>query len=200
MSNTFTTKQGLIKPTPGTGDLVDITELNQNADKLDQNTPNFVCTSSTRPGIPFIGMKIFETDTKQEGTWNGTSWIGIRNIYGVGLTYGAISPSVYTDNKGWWLAQNGMVFFHTRVYVGNPNGASGNVTTQVPENAGAPQPATITALPNIIATGMMIPASSALVPVAIGRTGLVYDMKNGNQLTLVAAVGDLLEFAGFYAY
>ncbi len=35
----------------------------------------FVCTSSTRPGSPFQGQQIYETDTKATGYWNGTAWV-----------------------------------------------------------------------------------------------------------------------------
>ena len=33
-----------------------------------------VCTSTTRPTAPYTGQKIFETDTKNELTWDGSAW------------------------------------------------------------------------------------------------------------------------------
>ena len=33
-----------------------------------------VCTSTTRPVSPYVGQKIFETNTKNELTWDGTAW------------------------------------------------------------------------------------------------------------------------------
>jgi hypothetical protein len=34
-----------------------------------------VCTSSTRPTVPYVGQLIFETDTNRLSVWNGSSWI-----------------------------------------------------------------------------------------------------------------------------
>jgi len=34
-----------------------------------------ICTSSTRPGSPFEGQQIYETDTKRSWTYNGSQWI-----------------------------------------------------------------------------------------------------------------------------
>jgi hypothetical protein len=33
-----------------------------------------VCTSTTRPASPFVGQTIYETDTKTNFVWNGSSW------------------------------------------------------------------------------------------------------------------------------
>jgi hypothetical protein len=33
-----------------------------------------VCTSTTRPTAPYAGQKIYETDTKNELTWDGSAW------------------------------------------------------------------------------------------------------------------------------
>ena len=34
-----------------------------------------VCTSSTRPAVPFEGQMIYETDTDKVLVWNGTAWL-----------------------------------------------------------------------------------------------------------------------------
>lgn len=61
---TFTTKLGLRKPA-GT-DLVTVTtDLNASMDLLDTAVDR-ICTSSTRPSTPFVGMKAFETDTTRQ--------------------------------------------------------------------------------------------------------------------------------------
>ena len=63
---TFTTRLGLRKPnpTPVTGDLVDVMlDINNNMDIIDAALNN-ICTSSTRPSSPFVGMPAFETDTQ----------------------------------------------------------------------------------------------------------------------------------------
>lgn len=38
-------------------------------------TGTIICTSSTRPGSPFEGQKIWETDTSKEYTYTGSAWI-----------------------------------------------------------------------------------------------------------------------------
>jgi hypothetical protein len=37
-------------------------------------TGTIICTSTTRPASPFVGQKIYETDTKKELTYDGASW------------------------------------------------------------------------------------------------------------------------------
>lgn len=39
-----------------------------------------VCTSTTRPAVPFDGQTISETDTDQLKVYNGTSWIGVGGL------------------------------------------------------------------------------------------------------------------------
>ena len=34
-----------------------------------------VCTSSTRPTVPYTGQLIYETDTGKVASWNGSSWV-----------------------------------------------------------------------------------------------------------------------------
>lgn len=60
---TFTTRFGLRKPA-GT-DLVTVTtDINASMDKLDALIDTS-CTSSTRPSTPFVGQRIWETDTNR---------------------------------------------------------------------------------------------------------------------------------------
>lgn len=37
-----------------------------------------VCTSTTRPSSPFDGQTIYETNTDNYMTWNGSAWVGMR--------------------------------------------------------------------------------------------------------------------------
>ena len=39
-----------------------------------------VCTSSTRPAVPFEGQMIYETDTDKVLVWNGTAWYPNWNL------------------------------------------------------------------------------------------------------------------------
>jgi hypothetical protein len=45
----------------------------------------FQCTSATRPSAPsvapYIGMRIFETDTNRELRWNGSTWVSHLEPY-----------------------------------------------------------------------------------------------------------------------
>lgn len=38
-----------------------------------------VCTSTTRPSVPYTGQLIYETDTNKLSVWNGSSWIYIAD-------------------------------------------------------------------------------------------------------------------------
>ena len=69
---TSTTKLGLTKP--DFVDVVDITDLNNNADKLDSAIGSTIVTSTTRPSTPFTGQVIFETDTELSFVWDGSAW------------------------------------------------------------------------------------------------------------------------------
>jgi hypothetical protein len=69
---TTTTKLGLIKP--DFVDVVDIADLNSNADDLDAAAGMTLVTSATRPGSPWTGQIIFETDTELSFVWDGATW------------------------------------------------------------------------------------------------------------------------------
>lgn len=74
---TTTTRFGLRKPDPDplTGDFVDAqADLNDNWDNLDGKLGFIPCTSGARPGSPFDGMAIRETDTGNAYVYNGTTW------------------------------------------------------------------------------------------------------------------------------
>jgi hypothetical protein len=75
---TSTTKLGLIKP--DFTDVVDITDLNSNADDIDAAVGATIVTSTTRPTVPFAGQTIFETDTDSTLVWNGTAWKEVSSI------------------------------------------------------------------------------------------------------------------------
>lgn len=69
----FTSRAALRKPT--VGEFVDVGDLNANMDKVDEfAVGKKLCTSTTRPATPWVGMEIFETDTKAYGLWTGAEW------------------------------------------------------------------------------------------------------------------------------
>jgi len=62
-----------------------------------------VCTSTTRPGSPYNGQVIYETDTKQTLVWQGSAWVmltdadtppGLELIKSVSVGSGVTSISV----------------------------------------------------------------------------------------------------------
>lgn len=73
----LTTRLKLKKPdgNPETGDYLDVDVLNQNADKVDSVISFTMCSSTTRPGVPFQGQAILETDTGKAYVWGGSSWL-----------------------------------------------------------------------------------------------------------------------------
>jgi hypothetical protein len=75
---TNTTKLGLIKP--DFTDVVDVTDLNSNADDIDAAVGATIVTSTTRPTVPFAGQTIFETDTESTLVWSGTAWKEVSSL------------------------------------------------------------------------------------------------------------------------
>ncbi len=74
MSETTTTRLGLTKPVPGSGEPVDLADhINGNLDKVDAAIGFAPVTSATRPVVPFDGQAIRETDTGRIFYHNGSS-------------------------------------------------------------------------------------------------------------------------------
>jgi hypothetical protein len=83
---TSTTRLALRKPDPNptTGDFVDVAaDLSANWDKIDAAIGATICTSGTRPGAPWDGQVIRETDTRRIAIWNNTQaiWQSINGAY-----------------------------------------------------------------------------------------------------------------------
>ena len=104
---TTTTIWGFRKPADA--DDVDVdADLNDMLDDLDSNLGVLFCTSSTRPGAPVAGQRIYETDTRRGYMWTGTIWL---QQWGppawFNLTYAAtVSPSML-DGKRFRLVMTG---------------------------------------------------------------------------------------------
>lgn len=71
--------------------------------KLDGFPGEFLCTSATRPtwGTAQAGMRIFETDTRREVVWSGTTW-----------REPLLTPPVWTG----WLRPNVTMAANTNVF------------------------------------------------------------------------------------
>lgn len=78
---TNTARLGLIKPATS-GEAVDVSQLNTNADTIDQHIGFRQVTSGTRPATPFRGLMIEETDTGKLLWWNGVTWKAIKEDSG----------------------------------------------------------------------------------------------------------------------
>jgi hypothetical protein len=105
-----------------------------------------VCTSSTRPGSPFEGQSIYETDTDLVRSWNGTSWVSIGpatptpqypalEAYGVAsggtsssVTVGGVNYTLltFTSNANLVVSTAGWFDF---VFVGGGGGGGSGVNS-----------------------------------------------------------------------
>lgn len=92
----FTPRAKIPKQAP-TGEVVDISVLNNGFDKIDELLGAFECTSTTRPNSPFIGMTIIETDTNVSRQWNGNRWSVIRGSDKVV----DLTDDFFTPASGW---------------------------------------------------------------------------------------------------
>lgn len=77
---TYTSKLALYLPGGGSSSIggadetADIDKLNQNFQAIDTATGAKIVTSSTRPGTPYAGQQIYETNTKLSYVWTGSAW------------------------------------------------------------------------------------------------------------------------------
>lgn len=109
----FTSRLGLNKPDgdPVTGDVVDIEKLNENFDALDAVVSYTPCTSTARPGAPFVGQAILETDTGKSFVWGGSGWL--PNLIGLTPQLTNIGLGVAADAsparriKAFWAGTTG---------------------------------------------------------------------------------------------
>jgi hypothetical protein len=94
---TTTTRLGLTKP--DFVDVVDISELNSNADDIDAAVGAAVVTSSTRPGTPWSGQLIYETDTERTLVWDGTVWEPVSSVAPGSITATELASNAVTTVK-----------------------------------------------------------------------------------------------------
>jgi hypothetical protein len=73
-------------------------------------TGDFVCTSTTRPAVPWTGMTIYETDTKNDLLWDGTTW---QTRGKVGGTPYAMAQGAYTTSMSAQSNKSDAVTFPT---------------------------------------------------------------------------------------
>jgi hypothetical protein len=105
---TNTTKLGLIKP--DFVDVVDVADLNTNADDIDAAVGFALVTSSTRPATPWAGQAIFETDTDLAFVWDGTAWMPSGG--GGSIEISATAPASPGEGDLWWDSDNGKLYIY----------------------------------------------------------------------------------------
>lgn len=105
---TSTTKLGLIKP--DFVDVVDITDLNSNADDIDAAVGFTICTNATRPASPYTGQSIFETDTGDSFIWDGSAWQPGGG--GGSIEISATAPASPAAGDLWWDSDNGNLYIY----------------------------------------------------------------------------------------
>ena len=108
---TTTTKLSLIKP--DLTDIVDVANLNDNADSIDAAVGFTICTSATRPATPWAGQTIFETDTTSSFVWDGSAWQAAGGGGG-SITVSATAPVSPPPGNGdlWWDSDNGNMYIY----------------------------------------------------------------------------------------
>ena len=94
---TSTTKLGLTKP--DFVDVVDVSELNTNADAIDAAVGATIVTSATRPASPWAGQIIYETDTESTFVWTGSAWIASGG--GASVTVSETAPAGADEGDLW---------------------------------------------------------------------------------------------------
>lgn len=85
MATYNTDRLGISLPTPGSAEPYSVSAFNSMIESLDSAVSVTVCTSATRPGSPFEGQAIFETDTSLAYVYDGSSWNAIAAAGGGGF-------------------------------------------------------------------------------------------------------------------
>jgi hypothetical protein len=93
-----------------------------------------VCTSTTRPVVPYTGQTIFETDTSRILSWSGSAWVGVSSLNGLQIDD---SGRVTTPQRPFFFARggdgtytSGVIPYTTETYdIGNNYNASTSTFT-----------------------------------------------------------------------
>jgi len=126
---TTTTKLGLIKP--DLTDVVDVGNLNDNADDIDAAVGFTICTSATRPATPWAGQVIYETDTGLSLVWDGSAWQPAGGGGG-GVTISSTAPVSPSAGDLWLDDTDGSMY----VYYTDPGGGASSWIGAVSRSGG----------------------------------------------------------------
>ncbi len=95
-----------------------------------------VCTSTTRPGSPFVDQKIRETDTGAKGFWNGSAWImtdSVEQSYNPVLTSagGTVIMGAGNIRNGRYRRNNGECHYYGTIYTGTTGWSGGSASLRI---------------------------------------------------------------------
>jgi len=103
-----------------------------------------ICTSSTRPGSPFDGQSIYETDTDKTLVWNGSAWYANWNSAWGQVGYASRSTAftlsaTSTDVTGLsvtWTAISGRMYKTTAFVYFSVGAGTGSLFVTVADGSG----------------------------------------------------------------
>jgi len=160
------------------------------SDDVNLNLGLFVCTSSTRPGSPWQGQQIFETDTKAHGFWDGNAWVMTDTVvqtYTPALTASTTNPTMGSSPTlvGRYQRHGGMMHAWGRIAFGTGMTAGSGVY-----NVSIPAAAEGSVSELVEGSGILYDSSAndrnVMVPYGSGSTFLM--MSEGNLVVVTNAV------------
>ncbi len=110
MATTPTTKLGIPLPVAGSNEPFTVAAYNFGINALDGAAGATVVTSVSRPGSPFSGQVIFETDTGLTFIWDGSAWMPAGG--GGSIEISATAPSSPGAGDLWWDSDNGKLYIY----------------------------------------------------------------------------------------
>jgi hypothetical protein len=177
---TSTTKLGLTKP--DFVDVVDVSELNTNADAIDAAVGATIVTSATRPASPWAGQIIYETDTESTFVWTGSAWIASGG--GASVTVATTAP-VGPDEGDLWLNST-----EAKMYVYYDDGTSAQWVAAV--GGTVPSQGKIIAVKDALFTGTQTASVAASGNVAVTDLSITHTLANSaNKLIISAYLGSV---------
>jgi hypothetical protein len=107
---TSTTKLGLTKP--DYTDVVDVADLNDNADKLDAAAGfTIVANAAARPATPWTGQVIYQVDVTSSFMWDGYAWQPAGGGGG-SIEISSTAPASPSAGDLWWDSDNGNLYIY----------------------------------------------------------------------------------------
>jgi hypothetical protein len=125
MATTPTTKLGIPLPVAGSNEPFTVAAYNFGINSLDAAAGATVVTSITRPGSPWVGQIIHETDTDKTLVWDGVAWVetgtaveDLDDLGDVTITTPVAGEKLVFDGTNW-VNLEGYVFVETVYFTSN---------------------------------------------------------------------------------